>query len=394
MLRRLLFVDDEPFIRELYASLQNVLGSGHEVHTAASGREALRLLHETRFDVVVSDLTMPEMDGMEFLGEVVDDYPETARIVISGYADRLKVAECLTIGHRFLHKPVDFRVLSVLLRSICQYSHLVSNDRLRKIICGTKALPSVPENYLRLTEILASPFSDLNEISKIVEQDPGLTTKLLHVVNSAQFGAARQIVSPEDAVQIAGVEVVKALMLGIQAFSFYDQHPFAKGTFKNLWPHSLATAVNARRLALMEGLSTQEAEECFLAGLLHDIGKLILAANAEREYGVALELSTKASLPIEQAEMGIFASTHAEVGAYLLSLWGLTENVISGVELHHSLDAERIRNFNAALAVHVAETLAPGGTQRKLLNTTVLEQLGLSDRIPIWEEALRASVED
>src|SRR5688572_4240548 len=131
MHKRLLFVDDEPILREVYFSLGEALGNGHEVCTAASGPEALKLLTEKSFDVIISDLAMPQMDGMEFLNEVVRDYPESARIVVSGFADRLKVAECLTIGHRFFNKPLNFKALSALLKRICKYSYLVRDPRIR-----------------------------------------------------------------------------------------------------------------------------------------------------------------------------------------------------------------------------------------------------------------------
>lgn len=368
--------------------MQGVLGQGHEVHTAANGSDALRLLNQHPFDVVVSDLAMPGMDGMEFLNEVVEDFPHTARVIVSGYADRLKIAECLTVGHRFFHKPIDFKTLATFLRRVCKYSHLVSNDRLRKIICGTKALPALPENYLRLSEILSSPFSDLDEIIELVEQDPGLSTKLLHVANSATFAPAQPICTPAEAVQSTGVDIIKALMLVHQVFTFYENNSFATETFKSLWSHSLATATAARKLATLEEFTTPQIDECFLAGLLHDIGKLILAANAEREYRVVVELAAKASLPLDQAEMGVFAATHAQVGAYLLALWGVPENVISAVELHQSLDPDRVKKFDPALAVHLAQNLEPGGARKKFLNTALLDQLGLSARLPVWESAI------
>jgi HD-like signal output (HDOD) protein/ActR/RegA family two-component response regulator len=390
VLKRLLFVDDEPLIRELYGTLGSTLGKGHEVHTAASAGEALDLLDEKNFDVVVSDLAMPEMDGIEFLSEVVRGYPQSARIVISGFADRLKVAECLTVGHRFFTKPFNLNGLSVLLRRICQYSYLVSNDRVRKMVCGTGALPTPPETYVRLRELVASPYAHIDDISAIVEEDPGLSTKLLHIVNSAQFGIGRQIVAPSEAVQIAGIEIIKALILSGQVFGFYERQNFNRGAFKDLWAHSVNTAIAARKLAILEGLPTDAAEECFFAGLLHDIGKLILAANAEREYSVAMELAAKASLPIEQAEMGLFSSTHAHVGAYLLALWGVPDSVITAVELHHTLDGNRISGFDTAVAVHVAQNLEPGGARKKLLNTSLLEKLGVMDRLPVWEEAIAA----
>jgi putative nucleotidyltransferase with HDIG domain len=390
VLKRLLFVDDEPLIRELYGTLGATLGKGHEIHTAASAGEALNLLDEKNFEVVVSDLAMPEMDGIEFLNEVVRAYPQSARIVISGFADRMKVAECLTVGHRFFSKPFNLNGLSVLLRRICQYSYLVSNDRIRRMVCGTGALPTPPETYMRLRELVASPYAHIDEISAVIEEDAGFSTKLLQIVNSAQFGIGRQIVAPSEAVQIAGLEIIKALMICTQVFGFYERQGSRPAAFKDLWRHSVNTAVAARKVAMVEGLSTEAADECFFAGLLHDIGKLILAANAEREYAVAMELAAKASLPLDQAEMGLFTSTHAHVGAYLLALWGVPDSVITAVELHHSLDPNRITKFDAAIAVHVAQNLELGGARKKLLNMALLEKLGLTDRLAIWEKAIAA----
>jgi putative nucleotidyltransferase with HDIG domain len=387
MQKRLLFVDDEPILRDVYFTLGQTLGNGHEIHTAGSGEEALKLLSEKSFDVVVSDLAMPGMGGMEFLNEVVRDYPESARIVVSGFADRLKVAECLTIGHRFFNKPLNFKILAALLKRICKYSYLVSNERVRRMVCGNAALPTPPETYLRLTETLNSPYADLEDVGRIVEQDPGLSTKLLHIVNSAQFGISRQIVTPTEAVQILGIEVLKALMLGVKAFSYYDENPFIKGTFKDLWTHSLEMAVAARKLAVLEKLSTEACEECFLAGLLHDIGKLILAANAERQYQLVLDLSKKAAIPLHQAEVGIFGCTHAQIGAYLLALWGVPDSVIRAVELHHSLERAKLTEFDPLLAVHLAQNLQPA--RKKQLDVPLLRKLALEGRIPDWEEALR-----
>jgi putative nucleotidyltransferase with HDIG domain len=387
MQKRLLFVDDEPLMRDLYATLGSVLGKGHEVFTASSGGEALNLVRQQSFDVIVSDLAMPEMDGLEFMNEVVRTFPESARIIISGFADRMRVAECLTVGHRYFSKPFNIRTLAALLKRVCQYSYLVSNDRIRRAVCGTGALPTPPETYLKLGELLNSPDSDINDIARIVEQDAGLTTKLLHLVNSAQFGVARQIVTPNEAVQLLGIEILRALMLGIQAFNFYESKPFVRATFKELWKHSLRTAVNARKIARAEGLRSQAAEECFLAGLLHDVGKLILAANAEPEYRLVTDLASKASLSLDNAENGIFGSTHAQVGAYLLALWGLPETVVRAVETHHTLDSPAT-TLSPALSVHLAQTLDPETKRQNELRTDLLETLKLTHRVDEWVQVI------
>jgi putative nucleotidyltransferase with HDIG domain len=389
MQKRLLFVDDEPLMRDLYATLEGVLGYGHEVYTAKSGVEALEMVRDKSFDVIVSDLAMPEMDGLEFLGEVVRTYPESARIIISGFADRMRIAECLTVGHRYFNKPFNVRTLATLLKRVCQYSYLISNERIRRVVCGTGALPTPPDTYLRLTDLLNSPYCDIGDITKVVEQDPGLTTKLLHLVNSAQFGITRQIVTPSEAVQLLGIDILRALMLGIQAFNFYDGKPFIRTIFTDLWNHSLRTAVNARKLARAECMTTEAAEECFLTGLLHDIGKLVLAANAEEEYRLVFDLVSKTCVPLEQAENGIFGSSHAQVGAYLLALWGLPESVVRAVEHHHTLEGLP-QEFSPSLAVHIAQALDPVAPRKSYLRMDLLEQRKLQKRIPEWKQVLAA----
>ncbi len=388
MEKRLLFVDDEELLREFYASLNSVLGQELEICTASGGQEALRLMQEKPFDVVVSDLAMPQMDGLEFLGEVVRRYPESARIVISGFADRLKIAQCLTVGHRFFSKPFNVRAFSGLLKRICQYSYLISSERVRRIVCGSKALPTPPDTYLRLTEALNSEYTELDDIGRIVEQDGGLSTKLIHIVNSAQFGAARQIASPTEAVQLMGIEVLRALMVGAEVFNFYEGDPMVRSVFKELWNHSLKTAISARKLAVVERLPTAQCEECFLAGLLHDIGKLVLAANSPAEYRLVLDLVAGKGMSLHQAELGIYGSSHSEAGAYLLALWGISDTVIRAVELHHKVPDANVEEFGPLLAVHLAQCLDPEAGRADQLDEITLERLGLLDRVPEWTELL------
>ena len=389
MQKRLLFVDDEPLLREMYEIIGSLLGEDHAITTARSGKEALALLETTHFDVVVSDLAMPEMDGLEFMNRVVREYPESARIVISGFADRMKVAECLTVGHRYFSKPFQVGPFLKLLTRIVHYSYLIEDRKVRTLVCSSGALPTPSETFSRLTDAMASDYSDLDHIAKIVEQDAGLTTKLLQVVNSAQFGTGRAVTSPLDALHLLGIEVLRALIAGMQVFDFYKEKGLAPETMRRIWGHCLRTARAARTIAHLEKSSFQLSGECFLAGLFHDIGKLILFSNAPQEYKAVEELMQIEKMSRNEAEQSTFGASHAEIGAYLLVLWGLPDSVVHAVENHHKTGLIEASGFAPLVAMHAAHALLPASPE-PALDMDYIASAGLAHRVDVWREVLKS----
>lgn len=376
MQNRVLFVDDDPVLRDLYGGIAPVLQGHYEVFTACSGKEGVQMLQERTFDVVVSDLTMPGMDGVQFLGHVVRTQADAARIIISGYLDRLKIAQCLFVGHRYFNKPCDLKALTALLLNLAQFREIVANQKVRKLIGGLGSLPGPPDTYLRLEEVLSSAYSSLNDVAAVVEQDLRVTTKLLQIVNSAHFGIARQIVSPTEAVQLVGVEVVRGLLLGLQAFSVYKSAK--KAPPNDLWEHSLKIALTARRIAQGQSLTHEQCEKAFLAGLLHDIGKIVLMANVPDDYLEVTTFARTCNIPVHAAEQRKFGATHAQIGAYLLALWGIQEDVVKIVQHHHSMeDFPADGEFTALAAVHAAHAIDRPETAPYPINTPLLASKGL-----------------
>lgn len=391
MQSRVLFVDDDPLIRDLYSGIGPVFQGQYEVFTAASGKEGIQILKEHSFDVVVSDLTMPGMDGVQFLGHVVRTQPDAARIIISGYLDRLKISQCLFVGHRYFNKPCDSEALASLLVRLASFRQIVSNQKIRKMIGGLGSLPGPPDTYIRLEEVLNSAYSSLNDVAAVVEQDLRVTAKLLQIVNSAQFGIARQIVSPKEAVQLVGVEVVRGLLLGLQAFSVY-KNSSRRTPPLDLWQHSLKIALAARHIAQAHGLSYEQSEKAFLAGLLHDIGKMLLITNIPDEYTEVRTFARTCKIPIHEAETGRFGANHAQVGAYLLALWGIQEDVVKIVEHHHSLEAfPESDDFTPLAAVHAAHAIVSDEKNPYPLNLPLLASKGLEGIEKHAEEAAAAA---
>ncbi|MGZ8940906.1 MAG: HDOD domain-containing protein, partial [Limisphaerales bacterium] len=223
----------------------------------------------------------------------------------------------------------------------------------------------------------------LRDVSAIIEGDLALTAKVLQTVNSVRFAPARRIQSVFDAVQMIGFEVVRALVLGIQVFEFC--HATSKTElFQTVWSHSLRTAVRAKRLAAYEDLPYESQDETFLIGLLHDIGKVVLGASVPEEYQKLWVTHRENSAALVDAESRIFGADHAHVGAFLLRLWGLPEEIAQAVQMHHSLGAVELTEFNPQLALHLAQELAPGRQQASLAHD-VISDLGLEGHLPMWE---------
>lgn len=362
--------------------LEPFFGEGYTVTTAPGGAEALALFAEQPFDLIVSDLTMPRMTGIELLTQISRLYPATTRIVVSGFADEVTAAKCLMVAHRYFTKPFKPTALSEVITNLCDARNFAANDRIREYVGRIDALPTLSKTYLELTKALRSTTLPLRDISAIIEQDLALTAKVLQMVNSVRFAPARRIQSVFDAVQMIGFEVVRALVLSIQVFEFC-QSTSRTELFQTVWSHSLRTAVRAKRLAEFQDLPQEQIDETFLLGLLHDVGKVVLGASCPEEYQKLWSQHREDSAALLDAESRFIGANHAHVGAYLLRLWGLPDSVSAAVEMHHSLGEVEPPEFTPLVALHVAQELSPG-RKGAAVDLELVTKLGLENQIPNW----------
>jgi putative nucleotidyltransferase with HDIG domain len=302
--------------------------------------------------------------------------------------DEMSIAKCCLVGHRYFIKPFDPIALTTLIQNLSQTKKLTLSKKVQILIGRIGALPCPSETFLQLTNALNSNLSSMGDVSGIVSQDPSLTAKILQVVNSAQFGGSRKIGSVTEAVQIIGLELVRALMLGFQVFKFYELKDPAGISLGNLWKHCLRTAITARRLCELEGLPSKMCGDAFTVGLLHDIGKLILASNAPDEFRTAWEKAAQENIPLYEAELAIFGATHAQIGAYLLRLWGLPESIVTPVQMHHSLTRADYNMLTPALMVHFAQCLTRPENAVPKWHFDFIRELGMDERMADWRATL------
>ncbi len=393
MKRRILFVDDEAMVLQGLQRMLRAKRDDWDMQFANGGPEALAALADRPADLVVSDMRMPGMSGAQLLREVSRRYPQTVRFVLSGHSDTELVLQCVGTAHQFLSKPCDAETLKTAITRAFALNDILQENGLRQLVTQLASVPSPPTIYNRLHEQLALPDASVEKVGRIIGDDPAMTVRILQLVNSAFFGLSRKICSPTEAATLLGMETIKALVLWTHIFSGQSS-PDLRRLADEVSRHSLLTAQLARQIIEWEEGDNGTKESAMTAGLLHDVGKLILAFNCPAQYRQATLLAAQERISSWEAESRIFGTTHAEVGAYLLGLWGLPFDLVEAVAFHHAPSRGGNRAVSGLAAVHIAdvlqhETQPASRVQQSALDQGYLESLGLSSRIGQWRDALK-----
>jgi HD-like signal output (HDOD) protein len=316
-------------------------------------------------------------------------------MIISGQSDREMVFRSISPTHQYISKPCDADQLKSKIASAFALRDLLANQDLRAIVLQQKNIPSLPLPYLQIMEEINSKDPSLVRMAQIISQDLGMTAKVLQIVNSAYFGLRNRISTARHAVKLLGMDIVKAIVLSVHAFSQFEADCFQEPDMQWLRAHSFQTGMFARLIAQRQGSEQSVVEDAFTAGLLHDIGKLILATATRKKYAEVLKLVDFENIGLCDAERSILGCTHAEVGAYLLGAWGLPGPIVEAVAWHHNPSASQITVFSPLAAVHAGSTYHQEWYPARLqdaasLDVPFLNGLGLTDREPEWRLACKA----
>jgi HD-like signal output (HDOD) protein len=394
MKKRILFVDDEVMILQGLQRMLRSMRAEWEMEFVESPEAALRLLDQKPFDVIVSDMRMPGMNGAELLTEVMKRHPTTVRLILSGYADKDLILKCVGSAHQYMAKPCDTESLKATISRASNLEDSFHNERLKTLVCQMHRLPSIPALYMQVVKKSSRPDTSVEEIGGLISRDISMTAQVLKLTNSAFFGLHRELSSAEEAVAYLGLDTIKALVLSVHAFSQFEKIETGALKIEALWNHSLQVAGLAKRISKMEGQDPKAAEEAFTAGMLHDVGKLVLAVNLPEEYAEATRLA-RSGLELPLAEHQVFGANHADVGGYLIGLWGLPVPVVEAVALHHCPSRATQPSFSPLTSLHAANVLewersnSANGVPAPQLDANYLGLVGVSCRLPAWREAMQ-----
>ncbi|WP_320169154.1 response regulator [Maridesulfovibrio sp.] len=353
--KNILFVDEDKAQLQLLEKLIEPLQKRWKVCFASNAEEVMDQLMTRPFDIVATELHMEGFADGELLHEIKSRQPGSIRFITSAEVQAENFLQYINSAHQFISKPyVPSEFLSKIKKSM-RLKNIFLNERAAKAIASIDELPSLPDLYFRLEKALRKEDVFIGELGRIIGEDMSMSAGLLKIVNSPVFGLFSKVTNPEQAVTLLGLDALKGIVMGLSMFNSAD----LKGldfSIAELGEHCQYTGLLGRAIVRSEDACNELCENTFLAGFLHDIGKLVLATSYPDEYRMILGLVREDAVSIQDAEKDILGFTHAEVGAYLLAIWGFNEDVVEAVYCHHDLSKLGSTDLSPAVAVHVANT--------------------------------------
>jgi len=390
-MHHILFVDDDANILNGLRRRLRSTRPEWNLHFANSGSEAIELAENKDLDVIVSDIQMPGMDGVTLLETLQKTHPDAVRIILTGHADNASYLRTIGPAHQFLSKPCDHETLVDSIENALGLRQLLRSPELRTLVAGSKSLASPPDTYMRLETAFSNPNYALETISKIVESDIALTTEVLKLTNSSYFAVTQNVSSVAHAVRMLGMETLKALALFVGLYRGFDGPASQAANLKRLCHRSQQIGVTAALIAEYERLPREICHAVPSIGMLSHIGTLILYTKRPDEMQAVIDRVEKEGISIDQAEAEQFGAGHAEIGAYLLGLWGFPAPVIQAVAYHHRPMDLPHREMTALTAIYVAQHLTreiadrdAGRTVESTIDQEYLAQIGKQSHIEEW----------
>ena len=389
--RRILFVGNEqPLWEEFRRRFRNAQDPW-AAEFVRTRQEAVTYLEHFPCDAVVADVHLSDSGGLNLLHEVMLSRPDALRIILSEKADTSGSLNCVGSTHHHLITPFGLSALLDVLDQALEQETWLPSKLVQDLLAQMTQVPSPPTIYFHIVSELESPDVSVSRIGELIASEPALTAKVLQLANSSALGLRRKLVRPEEAVGHLGFEATKALVLLAHTFSFFEPVSLSGFCMESLRCHSVMTGRFAERIARLENRTEEITDQAFTAGLLHDIGKLLFAANQAKLFSEAVAMAIVQKVDLWEAEKWVLGACHGELGGCLLGLWGLPKPVVEAVALHHNPGLCARKGASPLAFVHAANVIVHQGwadqpsVVHSQMDLDYLNRLKLGSRIPDWQ---------
>lgn len=330
-MKKILFVDDEKKIIDGLKRMLHPMRKEWEMYFALSGEEALAIIEDQPIDAIISDMRMPGIDGAELLTLIMKKYPKMIRIVLSGYSEQELILKSVRPTHQYLSKPCSVDILRKTIDRASKLHVMLQGNEIKNTISQMDSLPSQPRLYKAILEKLQDPESSMKDIGKIIESDMGMTVQILKLINSSFFGFYKDITSPVQAATLLGINTIKTLVLSLEIFTIFKTKEPLSEFVNEIWTYSKLSAHFSKLIAREVSDNPVFIEDAFMVGFLHDIGFLILSSKLPDKLIDIINQSVDKNKTIYQVENENIGTTHPQIGAYLLELWGFADDITEAV---------------------------------------------------------------
>jgi len=392
----LLIVDDDDLVLRALGRLLRPYRDAWTIHLARNGADALAMIERTSPHVVVSDLDMPVLDGATLLSRLRKDRPDVVRIGITGDDTLTSTRRIFTSAHQLIAKPFmgkDF--LSKLERAFA-LSTTLQSEALRRMVARDNQLPTPPGAYMRLSALLTQEDADIADVANLVQESPALVARLMQLTSSAFFGRTRPASNVAEAVMSIGLGQMRALVLHHAIVQMFETQ--VRGySLEASQRRGLVAATLARQLVTDASL----ADAAYIAAIVHQVGQLVLASRSPKILEHCIKYAMEHHLTPAEAQHRVLGVTDADVGAYLLGIWGLPQVVVESVALQHRPERIDERQVGVKTAVYLAAKLsanpdvvarAPVKDFEAAIDLTLLGAAGAAERLDEMRSLARTLV--
>ncbi|MFZ5980531.1 MAG: response regulator [Candidatus Zixiibacteriota bacterium] len=396
--KRILFIHDHP---DILPELKKLAGRMHDewdINYISGDNEAYVNLTGDSYTIVVSGIFAPSDKTVILLKKVKETFPGSVRFVFAGQLPREIILKSVGDVHQYLNAPCSADTFLKQANNSIGLRDLLMNSELQTRIASIETLPSPPEIYNQLILALQSENTSIQKIAELISKDISITAKLLQMINSACFGLPHRVESTLYAVNLLGLDTVRSLVLAAGLFNQFRDPRIPGFSIERIYSASLAVGSRSRLIAHAFGLDRRLTEDALMAGMLHDIGKLVLLSNFQEELTTAVKLADDRNIPLYQAEKEILGVSDAEIGAYLLSLWGLPDNILEAVALHYRPQKAKSPMINVLTSVHLAFAINYDQTYNikkegpTAVDLEYLTRLNLAEQLPSLRDFCMAAV--